>query len=232
MAICSCTNGKGLITFDLRQQKPAHTALNVHSSVIKDIMYLDSSWPYGERDGTVVSLGADGTCKIRTIDDRVLDVIVSKSAANCMAATHSNCFLFVNGSYHNSCGDGGLDSRIVIGGNDLIEYLPPMKGRRGEITANRANCPPYYNESFYKLKYTSSGHLLYSVSNGGRVTRYQRCSTFHDMLGVVYTHEEEILDMDISANDEYIVTASRNGTVGLLCLGAPSFGWTGYMELA
>lgn len=219
MAICGCTNGKGLITFDLRKPQPAHFALNVHSSLIRDIIYLDRSWPYGDNhQGSVVSLSADGVCKVRTIDDRVLDVFDVKHRSNCVTATPDVYSMYA---------PEGFESIMMVGGDCLSEYMPAPRGKESRLYPLGPNDKP-----IYKLNYTSNGHLLYAISSGGQVRRYRRKGKRHLLLGGVYTHNDDVIDMDISPNDEYLVTASRDGTVGLLCLGAPSFGWSGFMEHA
>lgn len=224
MAICGCTNGKGLITFDLRKQQPAHFALDVHSTVIRDIIYLDQSWPFGDsRQGTVVSLSLDGVCKVSTVtgDGQVLHVFDVKHRSNCVTATPD---------VYSMSNQEGFESLMMIGGDCLSRYMPRPSGQDYARGNGLFTYAP--NEPIHKLKYSSNGHLLYASSSGGQVRRYRRIGSEHVLLGQVYSHDDEVLDMDISPNDEYIVTASRNGHVGLLCLGAPSFGWTGYMELA
>lgn len=221
MAICGCTNGKGLITFDLRQPQPAHFALNVHSSTIRDIIFLDRSWPYGDHhQGSIASLSSDGICKIRTIDDRNVDTIDVKHRSNCITATPT---------VYTMNAQEGFESLIMVGGDSLTEYSPrpPMSGMKSRLTNHGPADRP-----IYKLKYTSNGHLLYAITSGGLIRRYRRVGKEHKLLGTVYEHNDEVIDMDISQNDEYIITAARDGTVGLLCLGAPSYGWTGFMEIA
>lgn len=218
LAICGCTNGKGLITFDLRKPQPAHFAANVHSTLIRDITYLDGSWPFaGNPEGTVVSLSEDGICKIRT-DERELHVLDVKFPANCVTVTPD--------VYSNSKVEG-FESIMMIGGNNLSAYLPGNAGAAPRLLNYGPN-----ERSIHKLKYTSNGHLLYAISKGGQVIRYRRLGSKHHPLGEVYSHNDEIIDMDISPNDEYLVTASRDGSVGVLCLGAPSYGWTGFMQIA
>lgn len=219
LAICGGTDGKGLINFDLRQTKPAGFAHNVHSSIIQDIIYLDESWPFGDRhQGTVVSLSIDGVCKIRTIDDREIHVLDVKHRSNCVTATPD---------VYSISNEEGFESIMMIGGDNLSSYLPGHRGREPRLLTYGQN-----ERRLHKLKYSSNGHLLYATSTGGQVIRYRRMGNGHHYLGEVYSHDDEILDMDISPNDEYIVTASRDGYVGLLCLGTPSHGWTGFMQLA
>lgn len=218
LAICGCTNGKGLITFDLRKPSPAHFALNVHSSLIRDIIYLDASWPFaGNRQGTVVSLSLDGICKIRT-DERELHVLDVKHRSNCVTATPD---------VYSRSNEEGFESIMMIGGDSLSAYLPGNGSEPPRLLNYGPNERP-----IHKFKYTSNGHLLYAISSGGQVRRYRRLGSRHHLLGEVYSHNDEIIDMDISPNDEYLVTASKDGSVGLLCLGAPSYGWTGFVQIA
>lgn len=220
LAICGCTNGKGLTTFDLRKQQPAHFALNIHSSLIRDIIYLDESWPFGggHQHSRVVSLSLDGVCKIRTIDDRELHVIDVKHRSNCVTATPD---------IYSVSDEEGFESIMMIGGDNLSGYMPGSPGQESRLLTYGPN-----ERYIHKLKYTSNGHLLYAITSGNQLRRYRRLGNRHHYLGEVYSHHDDIIDMDISPNDEYIVTASRDGHVGLLCLGAPSHGWTGFMQFA
>lgn len=218
LAICGCTKGKGLISFDLRKSRPIHFALDVHSSLIKDIIYLDESWPFGDRhQGSVVSLSLDGICKIRTLDDRELHVLDVKHFSSCVTATPN---------IYSNLNEEGFENIMMIGGDNLSGYVPANKELKLLTYGLNEEKP------VCKLKYTSNGHILYTISAGGQVRRYQRFGAKHHFLGVLYTHDDAIMDMDLSYNDEYIVTASRDGHIGLNCLGAPSYGWTGFMQLA
>lgn len=219
IAVCACTNGKGLTIFDLRRNQPAHFSMDIHSTLITDVIYLDESWPFGaNRNGSVVSLSSDGVCKIMTLDDRVLQEFDVKHRSNCLTATPD---------VYSVADEHGFESNLMIGGDLLSTYLP-----------GNQNQPPrlftygYHEKTIQKLKYTSNEHLLYAITTKGQVRRYKRMGDKHHYLGEVYSHEDDCLDMDISPNDEYIATASQNGSVGLMCLGAPSHGWTDYMELA
>lgn len=220
IAICGCTNGKGLITFDLRKQQPAHFALNVHSTLIRDIIYLDESWPFGDgHQGTVASISLDGVCKVRTIDDRELHAFDVKHRSNCVAATPD---------VYSISNEEGFESIMMIGGDNLSGYIPG----NGKMFEPRLLNYGANEKPIHKLKYTSNGHLLYAIASGGQVKRYRRIGSKLNLLGEVYSHNDEIIDMDISPNDEYIITASKDGRVGLLCLGTPSHGWTGFMQIA
>lgn len=232
MAVCGCTNGKGLITFDFRKPQPACFALNAHSTQIKDIMYLDS-WPFGDAtscQNTIASLSVDGVCKFRTIDNRELRAFD--------VGYRSSCFTATPGPFRapgpEPPGKEPLDlepSVMVIGGNELSVYYPIDRSSVMEQPRLFLFGPLSVEAPIQKLKYTSNGHLLYTIASEGHVRRYRRRRNYHDYIGEVYSHDDEVIDMDISPNDEYIVTASRDGSVGLMCLGAPSYGWTGYMQL-
>lgn len=219
LAICGCTNGRGLITFDLRKQQPAHFALNIHSSLIRDIIYLDESWPFGDStQRTVASLSLDGICKIRSIDNCELYVIDVKHRSNCVTVAPDTYFMLEH---------GGFESIMMVGGDCLTGFMPES----GRYSSSLLNCASI-DGPINKLRYTSNGCLLYAISSSGAVGKFRRNGNRHDYLGQVYLHNDEIIDMDLSPNDEYLVTASKDGTVGLLCLGTPSHGWTGFMQLA
>src|SRR5690606_17693017 len=71
-------------------------------------------------------------------------------------------------------------------------------------------------QPFIKMKYSSSGGLLYAAVSNNQVLKYRRHPNGHRLVGGVLTHRAEINDMDISPFDEYLVTASRDRTVGIL----------------
>lgn len=84
------------------------------------------------------------------------------------------------------------------------------------------------------LKYGSNGGLLYAASNSSQnycVQRFRRYPNDHRLLGELYSHKAEIYDVDISAWDEYIVTASKDKSVGIKCLGSPNHDTTNVWEL-
>lgn len=109
-------------------------------------------------------------------------------------------------------------------------------------------------QQIWRLKYSSNGAFLYAAGEGGAVRYYRRYpNSVLKQLGEVFRHRGDILDMDISPYDECkssflflkchnckkksqtyltdIVTASKDKTVGLICLGSPNHGWTEYYEL-
>lgn len=84
------------------------------------------------------------------------------------------------------------------------------------------------------LKYGTNGGLLYAIANSNQshcVQRFRRYPNEHRLIDVLYSHKSEIYDMDISAYDEFIVTASRDRSVGVMCLGSPNHGSTSVSEL-
>lgn len=214
LAMCASTNGKGLIAFDLRKAYPAQFLFSLHSTVIKDIIYLDETWPFGHHS-TIVSVSSDGVCKIRTLDDKHIHSIDVLHRSNCLTATPDTYLMSE---------DYGLRSLLMIGGDKFSGYMPGPDSKL--IDFGPSEIP------IQRLKYTSNGHLLYTASSKGQVARLRRVGDELKFVNNVYSHKDEIIDMDISPTDEYLVTSSRDGTVGLLCLGVPSYGWTGFMELA
>lgn len=215
LAVCGCTNGKGLITFDLRKQQPYNFALNVHSTVIKDIVYFDESWPFSRQE-SILSLGSDGVCKIRLgFDDKHIPIFDLRNRSNCICPTpESYCDNKLNGLYR---------SMVLIGGDNLYGYTPGSGHERLNFG--------HFDKPIQRMKFTSNGHFLY-IATGEKVQRWQRIDRELRFLNEVYSHKDDIVDMDISQTDEYIITASKDGTVGLVYLGEPSHGWTAHMELA
>jgi len=85
-----------------------------------------------------------------------------------------------------------------------------------------------------QLKYGSNGGLLYSTSNSPQsycVQKYRRYPNEHRLIAELYSHKSEIYDFDISPYDEFLVTASRDRTVGVMLLGSPNRGTTSTSEL-
>lgn len=223
IAICTSSDGTGLTTLDLRKKDPVHFAPNRHKTVIRDIIFMDESWPYaGSGVQTIASVSLDGHCNIRTLDDRhVFDFCVGH-IANCLTATPD----FISGNH-----EDGFASMIMIGGSKLTGYMPGSPTGNGQILT-------YGDESFgcdvhiQKIKYTSNGHYLFTASSDGLVCRYRRVGDDYHIMNEVYSHNREIVDMDICPTDEFLVTASRGGDVGVLRLGLASHGWTGFMQKA
>ena len=84
------------------------------------------------------------------------------------------------------------------------------------------------------LKYGSNGGLLYAVTNSNHkhsVQRFRRYPNDHRLLGELYSHKAEIYDIDVSAWDEFVVTASKDQSVGIKCLGSPNHDTTSISEL-
>ena len=86
-------------------------------------------------------------------------------------------------------------------------------------------------QSFMKMKYTLNGGLLYAISEDYQIKKLRRYPNEHRIVSDVLTHNNEICDMDISPYDEFLVTASRDKTVGVLYLGPPNRGWTSCCQL-
>jgi hypothetical protein len=112
---------------------------------------------------------------------------------------------------------------MMIGGDFISGYKPEcgLVERQKEMPHN----------PIWKLRYTSNGSLLYAACDGGKIRRYRRYPRHHQYVGDVFSHKADVYDMDISPYDEFLVTASRDKLVGVLCLGPPNHGWTGCYEL-
>ncbi|OTF76152.1 hypothetical protein BLA29_004847 [Euroglyphus maynei] len=73
-------------------------------------------------------------------------------------------------------------------------------------------------QQIYRLRFSSNGAHLYAAGEGGFVRQYRRYPNLNiHCLGEVYRHR-------------VLITASKDKTVGFICLGSPSHGWTEYYE--
>lgn len=107
-----------------------------------------------------------------------------------------------------------------------------------------------------RLRFSTNGAFLYAGGEGGAVRLYQRTPhVFHlKYLGDLMQHEDDIIDLDLSPNDECkclarsrilvvaklifpfwlldLVTTSHDKTVGIVHLGPPNHGSSGHYEIA
>lgn len=242
MAVCCSINGKGLTSFDLRMPLPLDFVQDLHSSFIRDITFLHPSWPFiksGHHSQTqLVTLSHEGVVKVTTVDGRNLHCFEVGHLSNCIAVTPED---------FNSSGDSGFSSLMMIGGDTMSRYKPdvpvvelqePVKDKCSSFTGSNRNYHTTHSHipsgNIWKMRYTSCGSMLYTATDSGVVKRYRRFPDGqHKYLGDVFCHkgDMDIFDMDISPLDEFLVTASKDKTVGLLCMGAPSHGFTGFTEL-
>ncbi|KAK7601790.1 hypothetical protein V9T40_009231 [Parthenolecanium corni] len=217
VAVCVTVNGKGLTLLDLRMPLPLDFLYDIHSANIRDVMFLHPSWPWKHvtNQSTILTAGTDGTCNVSGVDGTLLHSFsANQSQVNAICATPE---------YFNQCADDGFYSLVMCGGKEITAYVPDVGVK--ETVRNQDESP------VWKLRYTSNGSLLYSACDDGKLRRYRRYPDHHEYLGEVYAHKGDIQDLDISPYDEYLVTASKDKTVGILKLGAPNHGWTEYSEL-
>ena len=137
--------------------------------------------------------------------------------SNCVTPTPEN---YGSSSIH------GFNSLLIVGGESVSSYAP-----ENGISENPAKLLHIDDQIIWSLKYTSNGSLLYAGCEGGKVKRLRRYPNDHKFLDDVIFHKSDVYDLDISLYDEFLVTASKDKSVGILNLGSPSHGWTGYFEL-
>lgn len=215
MAVCVCVNGKGLTLFDLRMPLPLDFIYDLHSTTVRDVTFLHSSWPWVRgHQSALLSVSSDGTFKVTTLDGRALHVMQTGQPANSITPTPET---------YGSAAEDGFCSVVMIGGDVISAYVPEVGIQ--ETLREHKDAP------IWKLRYTSNGSLLYSVCDRGIIRRYRRYPDHHEYLGQVFAHKGDVQDMDISPYDEYLITASKDRSVGLLHLGSPNHGWTEYSEL-
>lgn len=215
MAVSVAVNGKGLTLLDLRMPLPLDFVYDLHESQIRDVCFLNGSWPWARgHQSSILTAGYEGTIKICTLDGRVLHSFHAGHCVNTVCPTPET---------FNHCAEDGFYSLILSGG-DMVSAYVPESGIQEHLKEHK-------DFPIWKLKYTSQGSLLYSVCDGGVLRRYRRYPDHHEYLGEVFRHKGDIQDLDISPYDEYLITASKDRSVGVLRLGAPNHGWTEYSEL-
>ncbi|KAK2186169.1 hypothetical protein NP493_212g06000 [Ridgeia piscesae] len=214
MVVCSYVNGKGLTLFDLRMPIPLDFLYDVHDGTIHDIIFLQESWPWGHGERSMVTVGSDGLCKVSTLDGRRLHVIEGEQPLNSVAATPE---------VYNSSRDDGFTSLLTLGGSTVASYAPDT-GLRETLTENKS-------AAILKLRYSTHGSILYTVCECGVLRRYRRWPDRHVYLNDALHHKSDIEDFDISPYDEYLVTASKDRTIGVVHLGGPNHGTSEYSEL-
>ncbi|XP_013413672.1 uncharacterized protein LOC106176013 [Lingula anatina] len=215
MVVCCCVNGKGLSLFDLRMPLPLDLLYDVHHGIIRDIAFLHGSWPWGRGERTLMTVAADGVCKVVTLDGRTLHAVHTNQSLNTVAPTPET---------YGSAVDDGFTSLVMLGGENISAYIPEC-GVQEKLKDNKLDAP------IWKLRYTSNGSQLFSACDEGVVRRYRRWPDHHQYLGEVFRHKNDIEDMDISPYDEYLVTSSKDRSVGVYKLGPPNHGVSEYWEL-
>ncbi|ELU09697.1 hypothetical protein CAPTEDRAFT_226153 [Capitella teleta] len=211
---CVSSNGRGLTLFDLRMQLPLDFLFDVHSGIIRDVLFLHESWPWCQLDYNILTVGSDGLSKVSTLDGRCVHAVNVGESMN--AAT-------VSPEAFNSSVEDGFSSVIVYGGDTASSYVPEV-GIQEKLSENN-------NNPVWKVRYNSSGSLLYTACERGVIRKYRRWPDRHEYLGEVFRHKSDVQDMDISPYNEYLVTASRDRTVGVIKLGGPNHGPWEYYEL-
>ena len=154
--------------------------------------------------------------KVTTLDGRFL---------HCFEVGHSSNSIVATPETYGSGKEDGFNSLMVIGGEYMSGYKPDQGIREKQETDMNTS------SQIHKLKYTFNGSLLYAACDGGKVKRYRRHADHHQYIGEVVSHKGDVCDLDISPYDEFLVTASKDKSVGVLCLGPPNHGWTGYCQL-
>ncbi|XP_074596164.1 uncharacterized protein LOC141851323 [Brevipalpus obovatus] len=218
LAACNCSNGRSVALLDTRMPTVREFLFDLHTSTIRDITFLNHSWPFVKSDGSgLVSLSHEGVCKITTLQGETLHTFSVGHNANTIAATPED---------FGSMSNNGFKSHILIGGDSMSCYTPENGPHEKHSKLYSTN-----PSLMWKLKYTTNGCFLYAACEGGKVKRYRRYPNEHKYIGDVIMHKADVYDLDISPYDEYLVTASKDCTVGVLNLGAPNRGWSSYFEL-
>lgn len=214
LAVCACVNGKGLALFDLRMPLPLDFVHELHDGIVRDVMFMHESWPWCKGQPAILSVADNGVAKVTSLDGRVLQTINIGSSLHTVTTTPEN---------YGAMNDDGFNSLVMFGGENLTSFVPDV-GIQESMTEH-GNVP------LWKIRYTSNANYLFSSCDKGVIRRYRRYSDRHAFLDEVFQHKDDVEDMDISPYDEYLVTASKDRSVGVYCLGGPSHGSTEYKEV-
>ncbi|CAH1784215.1 unnamed protein product [Owenia fusiformis] len=214
IAVCCCVNGRGLTVFDLRMPLPLDFMYDIHSSIIRDITFVHDSWPWGQGQRSIMSVSQDGKCRVMSLDGRCLDQLDFGQPLNTVAVTPES---------FNSGLDDGFSSLIVAGGESVSAYIPD--------SGICETLPHNHQLPIWKLRYTSNGSILYTACDDGAIRKYRRWPDHHAYIEDLFSHKQDVEDMDISPYDEYLVTASKDQSVGIIKLGAPNHGSSEWGEL-
>ncbi|RMX52814.1 hypothetical protein pdam_00012212, partial [Pocillopora damicornis] len=214
IAACCCVNGRGLSIFDLRMPLPLDFIYDLHNNVIRDVMFLHESWPWCKGQNALLSVAIDGTAKVSTIDGRTLQNTEIGSMLNTAAPTPEP---------FGSMADDGFYSLIMFGGELLTSFVPEV--------GVQERMREHGKDPLWKIKYTSNGSTLFTACDGGVIRKYRRFPDHHEFVEDLFCHSDDVEDIDISPYDEYLVTASKDHSVGVFKLGPPSHGVTEYGEI-
>lgn len=214
IAACCCVNGRGLSIFDLRMPLPLDFIYDLHNNVIRDVMFLHESWPWCKGQNALLSVAIDGTAKVSTIDGRTLQSTEIGSMLNTAAPTPEP---------FGSMADDGFYSLIMFGGEFLTSFVPEV--------GIQERMREHGKDPLWKIKYTSNGSTLFTACDGGVIRKYRRFPDHHEFVEDLFCHSDDVEDIDISPYDEYLVTASKDHSVGVFKLGPPSHGVTEYGEI-
>ncbi|XP_046840186.1 uncharacterized protein LOC124434345 isoform X2 [Xenia sp. Carnegie-2017] len=215
LAVCTCIDGKGLALFDLRMPLPLDFVNQLYDENIRDVTFLHESWPWCKGQTSILSVAENGIAKVTSLDGRELHTIDALDSS-----LHS---VVPTPEKYGSMVDDGYGSVVMFGGKQLSSYVPDVGIQ--ETMTEHGNSP------LWKIKYSSNGHSLFTACDRGIVRRYRRYTDRHVFEDELFRHKDDIEDMDISPFDEFIVTASKDRSVGVYRLGGPSHGYTEYKEV-
>ncbi|GAM18852.1 hypothetical protein SAMD00019534_020270 [Acytostelium subglobosum LB1] len=231
--------GRGIAFLDLRAASIVNNMEDIHEAQINDIVLLDSAWAreVGAASGNmpaILTASSDSTCRVSTrhyyahalivptdtittrpqiVDTRSQVLKKFEHRTQVFSVAHTPEAPSITS---NSC--------IAIGSDKLNVY--PLQGQLPVYSSNFPTC-----KYVSRLNYSRSGRALFCATNDGHLRMYNRINGGYDLKGIVYKHSKDIQDMAISRNDEYIITASSDFSVGLIRMGDPISGPTEVGEI-
>jgi len=123
-------------------------------------------------------------------------------------------------------------SLITCGGNHISSFssMPLLNDQSSQTFFECDTIKENDSSPIWKIRYNSTGGICFSSDDSGIIRKYRRINNRLQYLGVVYQHKGDVQDIDISPYDEYLISGSKDKTVGLITIGSPNHGTSEYYE--
>ncbi|XP_076068309.1 uncharacterized protein LOC143040770 isoform X3 [Oratosquilla oratoria] len=151
MVACVTVNGKGITLFDLRMPLPLDFIYDIHNGIIRDVVFLDGSWPWGgPGEATILTGSSEGLMKVFALGGRALHTFTPPHPVSCIAPSPEK---------YGATRGQGFHSVIVAGGDLISSYSPEASIGSEEVLKPNGG-------SVWRLRYTKSGSVLYACGEG------------------------------------------------------------------
>lgn len=117
-----------------------------------------------------------------------------------------------------------FQSSFVGCGNEVVSFRLSPNGLLEDRNVIMAQTPDN-GRPLWRVKYTSDGVNMFVACDNGRLKWFKRAKNgAHELFLDSQKHLDDIEDISISCDDQYIAMASQDRTVGLMRIGTPTCG--------